>query len=145
MAVWLKECLLQDLLNSFRNMSKNSIVKNVLCVLIIYSKLNFLVEFCSHKENAYSMRCLLYNMIIDESSFENNVKPLWNYYTDLLPNSIITIVKEAINFSPPLAEWIFAIPLVHLLKEQCKPFSVLGSIEWEHIGKSTHRYVHMYL
>ena len=145
MAVWLRECLLQDLLDNFTNISKNSIVKNVLCVLIIYTKLGFLVEFCYNKENAYPMRCLLYNMISDELSFENNVKPLLNYYASLLPNSIITIVKGAISFPSPLTEWIFAIPLVHLLIEQCKPFEVLNSIEWEHIGKSTHRYVCIFI
>ena len=142
MAVWLREHLLEDLLNNFMNLSKNSIVQNVLCILIIYYKLGFLVEFCNNKENAYPMRCLLNKMIIDDSLFENSVKPLWNCYANILPNSILTIIKGAISFSSPLTEWIFAIPLVHLLKEHCKPFDVLHSIEWEHIGESSHKYVY---
>ena len=145
MAVWLRECLLQDLLNNFINLSKNYIVQNVLCILIIYHKLGFLVDFCNDQRNAYPMKCLLRNMIIDDSLFENGVKPLWSYYPRMLPNSLLTIVKGAIYVPSPLREWIFAIPLLHLLKEECKPFDVLHSIEWEHIGKSSHRYVYEFI
>ena len=88
------------------------------------------------------MKCLLHMIIVDDSLFENSVRPLWIHYTNALPNSILTIIKGAINFPSALAEWIFAIPLVHFLEEQCKPFDKLHSIEWEYIGESSHRYVH---
>ena len=80
-------------------------------------------------------------MIIDDSLFKNSVKPLWNYYGNVLRNSVLIIVKGAINFHNPLPQWIFAIPLLHLLEEQYKPFDVLHSIEWERIGESSHKYV----
>ena len=141
MADWLQTCLVHRLLYETKNLPKNATMQNVLCLLIIYNNLGFLVDFCSKRDNKPHMSHLLRNVIIDDALFENSVKPLWQCYATALPDSILTIVTEAIKFASPLPEWIFAIPLIHLLKEHCKPFDVLHCIEWDSIGKLNYRYV----
>ena len=143
MADWLRH-LAKCLLDNFKNLPKNYILQIVLSLLIIYHKLNFLDGFCYKNENKHLVAVLLHNLIVDESLFENSVKPLWNSF-DNLPYLILTIVKGAISFTPPLPEWIFAIPLLHLLNKQCEPFEILHSIEWDHVGTLKHRYVNIAL
>ena len=138
--VWLKHLVLR-LLESHKNLSKNFILQNILTLLIILYKLCYLVDFCNESSNKQLMGSLLQNMIIDEALFESSVKPLLNFFDNVLSNSILIIVKGAITFLLP--QWIFAIPLVHLLEKQCKPFDVLRSIEWDHVGTSIHRCIYI--
>ena len=144
MTVWLR-CSVDHLLDNSTNLSKNFIIQNILSLLIIFYKLGFLVDFCNNQENTRLVSPLLHCLTVDKLLFENSVRPLWNSFDKLLPYSILTVVKGAVNFNPPLPEWIFAIPLVHFLTKLCEPFEILHSIEWDHVGLSNHRYVYMYI
>ena len=99
----------------------------VLILLMIYYKCSLLTRFCSDKSNQYWLRNLLGHLVIDESYFqEGNQKFLLNY-----KKSVVDILTIAIDkCSPHISEWIFAVPLMHFITEQCQPYEELESIIW---------------
>jgi len=127
------------------NISKQpsrSYVKNILCLLIIYFKLKMLQNFFNKSEHAKLTSILLQNLAINSLSvFETEIKIFQNVYQKMFLQSLLGFINKAINFHPLLTEWIFAIPIVHLLTEQ---HDSLNSVEW-HEDHSKFKYAYLYL
>lgn len=115
-----------------------SYVKKILCLLIIFFKINLLRDFCKKPEHTDLIRSLLRGLAIDSLSvFEAEVKIFLVAYETLLLDSLLTFVNEAINFT---TEWIFAIGIIHLLTQQ---HDNMNNVEWKE-DHSKFKYVYFY-
>ena len=116
-----------SLTDNIQNKPTKSYFKNILCLLTIYSKLNMLQDFCRKAENASNIGILLRNLAISSSSvLEAEVKSFWNGYGESFQQLLVKFINEIINFRPTMIEWIFAIPLVHLLMRKHNDLSNVG-------------------
>lgn len=112
-------------------------IKNILCLLIIFCKLNMLNELCKLQETGI----LLQNLAVSSSSvLETEVKVFQLTYGKWFLESIVKYINVIINFQPSLTEWIFAVPIVHYLMGQN---SKLNSVEWD-TDPSQFKYVYMF-
>ena len=117
-----------SLTENIKKQPNKSFLRNILCLLIIYFKLNMLHDFCHRAEHSVLISTLLRNLAVDASSvLEADVKCFWNGFGQQFQSSLLDFINGTINFHATVSEWIFAIPLVHLLMRQHKS---LNSIEW---------------
>ena len=103
----------------------------VLTLLMIYFKCTLLNEFSSDISNRDFIVTLLQNLTINHSSYGEACNKLLFYYKDSVLQILDIVIENAIRFTPLITEWIFAVPLIHLLSEKCKPFEVLPAIHWD--------------
>ena len=127
-----------SLMENIKKQPTKSYVKSILCILILYFKMDMLHDFCQKPEHAELTSILLRNLAIDSSSvFENEVKIFQNAYGQMFHLSFLNFINGAINSHPSLTEWIFAIPIVHFLTEQ---HNSLNSVDWNE-NQSNFKYV----
>ena len=129
------------LTNNIKNHPNKPYLKNILCLLMIYFKLNMLHDFCHKPEHTTLISILLQNLAVNPSMLETEVKNFWNGYGELFQESLLGFVNDIISHHSSLTAWIFAIPIVHLLMKQR---SSLNSVEW-HEDPSKFRYVFVVL
>lgn len=117
-----------SLANNIKNQPKKSYLDNILCLLVIYVKMDMLHDFCRKSEHTNLISILLRNLAIDSSSvLETKVKSFHTSYGQLFLQSLLNFINDIINFHPSLTEWIFAIPIIHLLMGK---HNRLNNIEW---------------
>ena len=117
-----------SLANNIKNQPTKSYLQNILCLLVIYFKMNMLHNFCRNSEHATSIGILLKNLAINSSSMlETVVNSFRRNHGQLFLQSILKFINDIITFHPSLTEWIFAIPIIHLLMGKCNS---LNSVEW---------------
>ena len=110
----------------------------VLTLLMIYYKCMLLEKFSAGGGNHDIIVTLFQSLTIDYSSYQEACdKLLIHYKKSVLQILDIMIFNAITKFKQPIAEWIFAVPLIHFLSEQCKPFEVLHTISWD-FNKSAH-------
>ena len=56
-----------SLANKIKSQPTKSYLRNILCLLVIYFKLNMLQDFCKKAENATNIGILLRNLAVDSS------------------------------------------------------------------------------
>ena len=117
-----------SLANNIKNQHTKSYLENILCLLVIYFKTDMLRDFCRKSEHANLISILLRNLAIDSSSvLETKVNSFHINYGQLFLQSLLNFINDIINFHPSLTEWIFAIPIIHLLMGK---HNRLNSVEW---------------
>ena len=99
-------------------------IKNILCMLIIFFKINMLPEFYKFESTGVLLRSLA---VRSSSVFETEVKIFSDAYGSLFLKSIQSYINGIINFHSSSTEWIFAIPIVHYLMGQ---HTRLNNVEW---------------
>lgn len=117
-----------SLANNIKNQPKKSYLDNILCLLVIYFKTDMLHDFCRKSEHANLISILLRNLSVDSSSvLKTKVNNFHTNYGQLFLQSLLNFINNIINSHPSLTEWIFAIPIIHLLMGN---HNRLNSIEW---------------
>ena len=117
-----------SLANNIRNQPRKSYLDNILCLLVIYFKTDMLRDFCRKSEHANLISILLKNLAIDSSSvLETKVNSFHTNHGQLFLQSFLSFINGIINFHPSLTEWIFAIPIIHLLMGKHNRLSI---VEW---------------
>ena len=110
----------------------------VLTLLMIYFKCILLDKFSSDSSNHDFIATLFRNLAIDHSSYQEAYdKLLFKYKKSVLQILDIMIVNATTKFEQPVMEWVFAVPLIHLLTEQYNPSEGLQSLSWD-FNKSAH-------
>ena len=116
-----------SLANNIKSQPSKSYLRNILCLLVIYCKINMLQDFCQKAENATIISILLRNLAVDSSSvLETEVKNFQINCGQLFLRSILNFINVIINSHPSLTEWIFAIPMIHLLMGQHNNLNTVG-------------------
>ena len=126
MKIWLLLAT-HSLTDNIKNQPNNSYLKNVLCLIIIHFKLDMLHDFCCKSEHATLIKILLQNFTVDSSSLNAEVKTFQNCYGESFLQSLLKFINSIIC-SHSMTEWIFAIPMVHLLMGQ---HNCLNSVGWD--------------
>ena len=110
-------------------------IKNLVLLLIIY-KCEMLADFSSDKTNHSTMQSLLKNLAIkDKSSCQILSADFVIHYTNLIVKILDTLIGNAIKFSPPITEWIFAVPLLHFVMKECEPYRQLKGVSLDDPNK----------
>ena len=118
----------RSLTNNIKNQPTKSYLQNILCLLVIYFKTNMLRDFCRKSEHAIPIGILLRNLAIKSSSvLKTVVNNFQKNYGQLFLQSVLKFINDIVTFHPSLTEWIFAIPIIHLLMGKCNS---LNSVEW---------------
>lgn len=127
MGIWLASAT-QLLNDNIRNQPAKSFLKNILCIVMIYFKIDMLKDFCHNSKYTAIIGSFLRNLAVDASSvFKSETQKFWNYYGHQFLQALVNFINNIINFHPSLTEWIFAIPMVHILMGQ---HCTLNSIGW---------------
>lgn len=104
-----------------------------LVLLIIIFKCNQLFSFTSDGNNRDLIKLLLRKLAIKNfASYQRvNAKLLITYQT-ALEEILTSLITNAVSkFVPPITDWIFAVPLLHFMKEKCVPFDHLEMPSWD--------------
>lgn len=118
-----------SLTDNIQNQPTKSYFKNILCLLTIYFKLNMLDDFCRKAEHTTHIGILLRNLTVDSSSvLKAEVKSFWNNYGQTFQELLVNFINKVIHFHPTMIEWIFAVPLVHMLMRK---HNNLNNVEWK--------------
>ena len=102
----------------------------VLILLLIYFKCTLLDRFSADISNRDLIITLIRNLAIDDSTYREACNRLCIHDKESVLQILDIMIVNTTKFEPPITEWIFAVPLMHLLSEQCEPFEVLQSISW---------------
>ena len=127
-----------SLTNNIKKQPTKCYLNNILCLLIIYFKLEMLNDFCSKSEHTELVTILLRNLAVDSSSVLKSEVLKFKVYDKLSLQSLLNFINKAIKFHPFLTEWIFAIPLVHFLMGQ---HTNLNNVAWNE-DPSTFKYAY---
>ena len=104
----------------------------VLTLLIMYFKRMLLDKFSADSRNRDFIVTLFRSLTIDHSSYQKACDKILNHYQKYVLQILDIMIGNAITkFEQPIAEWIFAVPLIHFLSNQSEPCGVLHSIPWD--------------
>ena len=131
---WLSH-VIKSLADNIEKSTKEPFLQNMLAMLIICSKLQMLDEVCNDSKHSFSLKVLLRNIAVDFSSSYHIVQLLQSQFGNVILKTITTVVNCVTSYSTQFTEWIFAVPILHLLNESCEPFQCLDSIDWDHYSK----------
>ena len=108
----------------------SSYLVKVLVLLMIFYKCEMLDGFSTNKSNRATISYLLrYLAIKDDQVVKANFFIHYHVSFEKILNMLIP--NAALKFNPPIIEWIFAVPLLHLTVKKCKPFDQLEGLSWE--------------
>ena len=111
---------------------KQSCLIKVFTLLMMYFKCMLLDKFSADNSNRDFIVTLFRSLTIDHSSYQKSCDQILNHYQKSVLQILDTMIGNAITkFKQPIAEWIFAVPLIHFLSNQSKPFGVLHLIPWD--------------
>ena len=114
----------QSLTGQIKNQRTKSFLKNILCLLTIFSNINMLDGLCKFEDIGELLR----NLAVDLSSaFETEINLFWKAYENSFLESILNFINGIITSHSSVTEWIFAIPIVHYLTGQ---HNKLNSVGW---------------
>jgi len=132
MSKWLSD-VIQILVRNIQKYPKEPFLQNILAVLIISCKLNMLSEYCYERQHSNYLKVLLRNMSVDFSSlYQSTVSVLQEHFNDVLLDVIKTIIYGVTSYYTALPDWIFAVPILHLLNEKSESLQCLNKISWDH-------------
>ena len=98
----------------------------VLVLLIIFYKCELLNKFSSVKQNRFNIVKLLQNLAVkDQPSYQLISTNFLSHYHKSVEDILKILIGNAVKFSPPIIEWIFAVPLLHFVHKKCRPFEQL--------------------
>ena len=108
-------------------------VAKILLLLMIFYKCEMITRFSSSQKNWYTTSSLLRNLaIMDESSCQIFDADFVIRYTKSIGEILEIMIGNAVKLNPPITEWIFAVPLLHFVTKNCKPYEQLEGISWDY-------------
>jgi len=126
--------VIKTLADNIEKCHKEPFLQNMLAVFIICFKLQMFSEVCN-SSNHYSLKVLLHNIAVGFSSSYHIIQQLQRHFGDALSTVVTTFINYVTSYSTQFTEWIFAVPILHLLNKNCEPFQHLDSIDWDHYNK----------
>jgi len=115
--------LLAKKINEQQNVNHSN---EALVWLMTYHKCKMFSDFLSESANRPLLAVLLRSMMLDKPSIEDN-KILFFEYED----SIKELCNQIVHSSIPISEWIYVVPVIHLVTKQCNPFDTLQNTSWD--------------
>ena len=104
-----------------------------LVLLIIFYKCEMITKFLSGKNISSILGVFLKSLAIkDKSTCQVISNNFVVHYTKSIEEIIGKLITSASKYNPPITEWIFAVPLLHFVKENCKPYVQLEGISWDY-------------
>lgn len=98
----------------------------VLVLLVIFYKCELLNKFSCVKQNRFNIVKLLQNLAVkDQPSYQLISTNFLSHYHKSVEDVLKILIGNAVKFSPPIIEWIFAVPLLHFVQKKCRPFEQL--------------------
>jgi len=132
MSKWLSD-VIKILVGNMQKSPKEPFLQNSLTVLIISYKLEMLFDYCYNMEHSSYLKALLRNMAVEFSSLcQNTVQVLQEHFNNDLLSVMTTLVYGVTSYNPPLSDWIFAVPIIHLLNKECESLQCSNKIDWDH-------------
>ena len=117
-----------SLTNNIKSQPTKSFLQNILCLIVIYFKTDMLSSFCRKADNATVIGVLLQNFVVNASSvLETEVKNFNINFGQLFLKSLLNFINFVIDSHSSLTEWIFAVPMIHVLMGQ---HNTLINVEW---------------
>ena len=111
----------------------SSFLVKSLVLLIIFYKCEMIAKFLSSKNISSILGVFLKSLAIkDKSTCQVISSNFVVHYTKSIGEIIGKLITSASKYNPPIAEWIFAVPLLHFVKENCKPYAQLEGIGWDY-------------
>ena len=108
-----------------------SVFIRILILLMIYHKCKMLYDFCKDVANRALLSSMLQNLAVDKSSYEEAREKIFSTHHKSIEAILQILFSTASQRRIPIKEWIFAVPLIHFLTNQCHPFEELQSINRE--------------
>ena len=108
-----------------------SVFIRILILLMIYYKCKMLSDFCNDGANQALLSSMLQNLVVDKPSYEEAHEKIFSTHHQSIEAILKILFRTAAQYWAPLKEWIFAVPLIHLLTKQCHPFEELQSDSWD--------------
>ena len=100
-----------------------------LVLLIIFYKCEMITKFSLSRPHSVTIGALLRNLAIkDESTCRVLTNDFVIHYAKSIGELLDKLIGGAIKCTPPVAEWIFAVPLLHFMMKVCKPYEQLQGI-----------------
>jgi len=113
---------------------KSSYLVKILVLLIIFCQHKMLAAFSSNKANRSTICSLLLNLAIkDKLSCQVISSDFFIHYHKHIEEALDILIADAVKrFTPPITEWMFAVPLLHFMMKNCLPFEQLQSMRWDY-------------
>ena len=81
----------------------------------------------------------------DECSFKIICSDFFVNYEVSIGVIMDTLITNAVKCSPPIAEWIFAVPMLHFMTKKCKPYEQLRGLSWNYADSTRQVYFQCYV
>ena len=121
-----------SLVKTMATHSSSCFLAKILVLLMSFYKCGMLVRFSSSRTHRYTISSLLQNLAIkDEVSCQIVSADFVIHYAKSIEEILEALIGSAIKFNPPITEWIFAVPLLHFVMKNCKPYAHLEGISWD--------------
>ena len=115
----------------------------ILALLLIFYKCRLLDSFCSRNLKVHRLTIcgILQNLAVkDVSTFKIVESEFFINYQKSIGEVLDKLITNAVKCSPPIAEWIFAVPMLHFMTKKCKPFEQLVGLSWNYADSTRQVY-----
>ena len=113
----------------------------LLALLLIFYKCKLLASFCTHKFHRLTICGILKNLAVkDDSTFKILGSEFFVNYQKSVGDVLTMLITNAVKCSPPITEWIFAVPMLHFMTKKCKPFEQLVGLSWNYADSTRQVY-----
>ena len=122
-----------SLANTIIDHPGSSFLVKSLVLLMIFYKCEMISKFVSGKNISSILGVLLKSLAVkDESTCQVISCDFVVHYTKSIVEILGKLISGAIKCIPPITEWIFAVPLLHFVQGNCKPYAQLEGISWDY-------------
>ena len=123
--------VVESLINTITTHPGSTFLLKIIVLLVIFNECKILAKFSSHEANRLTISLLLKNLVDKESSFRIISTDFFVHYQNSILELLDTLITSAVELKPPIAEWIYAVPLLHFVMKKCKPFEQLQGTTWD--------------
>ena len=104
----------------------------IIVLLMVFYKCEMLNRFI--QTNHSPLSCLLKNLAVkDESSLKIISNDFFVHYQKSVTSMLELLISNSAKFKQPVAEWVFAVPLLHFMIKKCsKAYEQLEGMSWDH-------------
>ena len=109
---------------------KITFLLKIIVLLMIIFKCKMLNRFI--QANRSTISYLLKNLAVkDESSLNIIGTGFFVHYQKSITDILELLIGSCVKLKQPMAEWIFAVPLLHFVTKRCQPYEQLEGITWD--------------
>ena len=111
---------------------ESSFLVKVLVLLMIFYECEMIARFSSSKTHSSTISNLLKNLAIkDECTCEVVAADFVIHYAKPIEEILEKLIGSAVKCNPSITEWIFAVPLLHFVGKNCKPYERIEGLSWD--------------